>query len=187
MTAVPNIYNAIKYYCNKQDIAILVSGDDELLGKRTFQVINAIYQTKKPGIAYTNHFFGKLHQNDFDKGYSRPYSFGDIRNRNYRFIGQHFGHMRTFLVSLFLEIKEEHMKDRAGNWVQATYDETFILPILEMSCDSIEYIDEYMYLYNYGTGNNDGQAHHETQLDVAHYIRELPKYQCIPQFLKYSF
>lgn len=44
------------------------------------------------------------------------------------------------------------MKNRDGTWVQATYDETFILPILEMACDSIEYIDEYVYVYNYGTG-----------------------------------
>lgn len=45
--------------------------------------------------------------------------------------------MRTFPVSIFMEIKEEHMKNRDGTWIQATYDETFILPILEMACDSI--------------------------------------------------
>jgi len=28
--------------------------------------------------------------------------------------------------------------------------------MLEMACDSVEYIDEYVYLYNYGTGENDG-------------------------------
>lgn len=48
------------------------------------------------------------------------------------------------------------MKHPNGDWVQATWDETFMIPLLEMSCDSIEYIDEYVYLYNYGTGDNDG-------------------------------
>lgn len=171
LSAVPNINNAIKNYCDKDDIAVLVSGDDELLGKLVFKVLNVVYQTKKPGVAYTNHFYGKLHENDFDKGYSRTYSLGEIKNKLYRFIGQKFGHMRTFLVSLFLEIKEEHMRHRDGRWVDATYDETFILPMLEMACDSIEYIDEYVYLYNYGTGQNDGEINHDIQSAAALYVR----------------
>jgi len=122
MTAVPNIYNAIKNHCSKDAIALLISGDDELLGKMVFKVLNVVYQNKNPGVAYTNHFYGKLHENDFEKGYSRTYSLGEIKNKLYRFIGQKFGHMRTFPVSVFLEIKEEHMKYRDGRWVQATYD-----------------------------------------------------------------
>jgi glycosyltransferase involved in cell wall biosynthesis len=106
MTAVPNINNAIKKHCSKESIAVLVSGDDELLGKLVFKVLNVVYQSKQPGVAYTNHFYGKLHDNDFEKGYSRTYSLGEIKNKLYRFIGQKFGHMRTFPVSLFLEIKE---------------------------------------------------------------------------------
>jgi hypothetical protein len=96
---------AIRTHCGKDDVALLVSGDDELLGRKVFKLLNAVYQSKKPGMAYTNHFFGKLHENDFEKGYSRPYSIPEIKNKNYRFIGQKFGHMRTFPVSLFLDIK----------------------------------------------------------------------------------
>lgn len=40
-----------------------------------------------------------------------------------------------------------------------------------MACDSIEYIDEYLYLYNYGTGNNDGETIHKVQIDSASYVR----------------
>lgn len=102
MTAVPNINTAIRTHCEPDDIAVLISGDDEILGKLVFQILNAVYQTKKPAMAYTNHFYGKLHENDFDKGYSSAYSLGEIKNKLYRFIGQKFGHMRTFPVSLFL-------------------------------------------------------------------------------------
>ena len=56
MTAIPNIHRAITTQCGKDDIAIIVSGDDELLGRLVFKVINVVYQTKKPGVAYTNHF-----------------------------------------------------------------------------------------------------------------------------------
>lgn len=61
LSAVPNINKAIKNYCSKEDIVVLVGGDDELLGKLVFKIINVIYQAKKPGLAYTNHFYGKLH------------------------------------------------------------------------------------------------------------------------------
>lgn len=67
-----------------------------------FKLLNAVYHSKKPGVAYTNHFFGDLHKNDFNKGYSSSYSFSEIKNKLYRYNGQKFGHMRTFLVRLFL-------------------------------------------------------------------------------------
>lgn len=65
MTAVPNINTAIKQHCPKDAIAVLVSGDDELLGKQVFKLLNAVYQSTNPGLAYTNHFYGKLHDKDF--------------------------------------------------------------------------------------------------------------------------
>ena len=105
ISAVPNINMAIKQHCHQDDIAVIVNGDDELLGKKVFQVVNAIYQRHHPGVAYTNHIHGHLDKQDFDKGYSRSYKFTDIKNRNYRLVGQHFGHMRTFLVKLFLEVR----------------------------------------------------------------------------------
>lgn len=77
------------------------------------------------------------------------------------------------------------MKYRDGRWVQATYDETFILPILQMACDSIEYIDEYVYLYNYGTGENDGEVRHQIQEDAAFYVRQLPRYTCLQKYQKF--
>lgn len=93
--------------------------------------------------------------------------------------------MRTFLVSLFREIRVEDLRDREGNWVSTTYDEAFFIPMLEMACDSVEYIDEYMYLYNYGTGNSDGQARHQAQADNAIYVRSQPRYACLPKYQKY--
>ena len=50
------------------------------------------------------------------------------------------------------------MKDANGQWLTATYDEVFLLPMLEMACDRVHYIDEYLYLYNTGTGNNDAEV-----------------------------
>ena len=75
MTAVPNINTAIRNHCQPDGIAVIVSGDDELLGRMVFKLLNSVYHTKKPGVAYTNHFYGDLHNSDFNKGYSSAYSY----------------------------------------------------------------------------------------------------------------
>lgn len=74
MTALPNINRAIKYHCDRDDIAVLVGGDDELLGKQVFKLINSVYTQKDVSIVYTNHFYGHYEAGDIEKGYSRPYS-----------------------------------------------------------------------------------------------------------------
>lgn len=61
-----------------------------------------------------------------------------------------------------------------------------MLPILEMACDSIEYVDEFVYLYNYGTGENDGEIHHDLQSEAAVYVRQLPRYECVSKYAKYA-
>ncbi len=53
MTAVPNIHMAIVKHCKSDQIGFFVDGDDELVGRKVFKVFNAIYQRKKPAIAYS--------------------------------------------------------------------------------------------------------------------------------------
>lgn len=42
--------------------------------------------------------------------------------------------MRSFKVDLFMKIDEKDMKFENGDWINATYDEAILLPMLEMSC-----------------------------------------------------
>jgi hypothetical protein len=39
-----NIVNAAFTYCNNNSIQVLVDGDDQLIGKQVFKLINAQYQ-----------------------------------------------------------------------------------------------------------------------------------------------
>lgn len=52
-TAVPNIHMSITKYCKPNEIGFFVDGDDEILGRNTFKMFNAIYQNKNPAIAYS--------------------------------------------------------------------------------------------------------------------------------------
>ena len=79
-------------------------------------------------------------------------------------------------------IKEQDFRDTHGQFYQAAGDEAFIFPILEMSCKSIEYIDEVNYLYNGDTGNNVRKAFKKIQVDNAIEIRLKKKYNCLEMF-----
>jgi hypothetical protein len=71
------------------------------------------------------------------------------------------------------------LKDEKGEWFTSTYDEVICLPMLEMSCGNIEFINEYLYLYSFGTGLNDRQVDEKLQYSIAQYVKfKMPKYEC---------
>lgn len=54
-----------------------------------------------------------------------------------------------------------------NEWFTSTYDEVICLPMLEMSCGNIEFFEEYLYLYVYGTGFNDILVDNKLQRSIA--------------------
>lgn len=54
--ATYNIINAAFNYCKQDDIQMLLDGDDELIGKYAFQVMNSIYQQNPQlWVVYSNY------------------------------------------------------------------------------------------------------------------------------------
>lgn len=74
MTAVPNIHLAITKHCKPNEIGFFVDGDDELVGRKVFKVFNAIYQRKKPAVAYSISLEYWVYDNFIKDGWSKPYS-----------------------------------------------------------------------------------------------------------------
>jgi glycosyltransferase involved in cell wall biosynthesis len=54
VTALHNIYLASTNHCPTDSVAMIVDGDDELIGRNILKVFNWGYQTKKAGVMYTN-------------------------------------------------------------------------------------------------------------------------------------
>ena len=48
-----NFLNAAFNYCSRDSIQVVVDGDDQLIGKQVFQLINARYQADKLWAMYT--------------------------------------------------------------------------------------------------------------------------------------
>jgi phospholipid N-methyltransferase len=114
------------------------------------------------------------------RGWSQSYSDDDKKNNRYRDVIQKIAHLRSFKAKLFLKIKEADMKDAKGEWYTSTYDEVICLPMLEMSCGRIIYIEEFFYLYNFGLGTNDLQVDQGLQKRIADEVKyRRQKYECI--------
>lgn len=137
MTAVPNIHLAITKHCKPNEIGFFVDGDDELVGRKVFKVFNAIYQGKKPAVAYSISLEYWVYDNFIKDGWSKPYTDEEKTKNMYRDVPQKISHLRSFRIDLYLQIKERDLKDVNGEWFTSTYDEVICLPMLEMSCGNI--------------------------------------------------
>ena len=168
---MPNIYTAVTQHCGPEDIVVLVDGDDELLGRNAFKVFSHLYQKNNADVVYSNHLQFYTHTRQVYRGWSMSYSDDEKRSNRYRDVPQRIAHLRSFKASLFLKIKEEDMKDKNGEWFTSTYDEVICLPILEMSCGKIVYVDEFFYLYNFGIGTNDLQVDQGLQKSIADEVK----------------
>ncbi len=66
---MPNLLMAAKSYCKPEEIFIIVDGDDELLGRQVLKHFNAVFQSKKVWVMYSNFLASRG-----SVGYSRPFS-----------------------------------------------------------------------------------------------------------------
>ena len=69
-----NIYHGIHNYCPDGEIVGLIDGDDSLIGKKVLQVYNAVYQSKKSAIVYSN-FLKIVSNNKTKDGWGYPISY----------------------------------------------------------------------------------------------------------------
>jgi hypothetical protein len=65
------------------------------------------------------------------------------------------------------------LKFSDGNWLDWRDDETYLVPILEMSCEKTEYLNEYLYLVNY-----ESDQHPVENKNNSEYIITLKQYEC---------
>ena len=107
--ATYNIMNSAFNYCHEDDVQLLIDGDDELIGKYAFQVMNSAYQ-KNPHlwVVYSNYKTNDL-------GYGRSWMISSDsfhidpktgKRRHLSFMGP----IRTWRVKLLYHITIENHK-----------------------------------------------------------------------------
>ena len=108
----------------------IIDGDDYLIGRQVFKLINARYQSEKLLALYTNHL--RVHEPIYLKvGTCIDYPEKVKKLRSYR----HFSifpasHLRTFYVDLYWRINIKDLRDHKGNFFTAANDFAIMMPIL---------------------------------------------------------
>ena len=57
--ATYNLRMAAYDYCHEKEVMVIVDGDDELVGRYVFSLLNMKYQSRSNWIVYTNFFTSK--------------------------------------------------------------------------------------------------------------------------------
>lgn len=55
LMAMESIRKTVNSYCKKWEITIIVDGDDQIIGRHVFKLINGMFQKYDVWITYTNH------------------------------------------------------------------------------------------------------------------------------------
>ena len=103
MGAVYNHRKAAYTYCQPKSIYVVLDGDDGISGTQTFQMLNAVYQSRDVWFVYTNCIVIR----DGSMGYSRALPLKVVEDNNYRDLATNFwitSHMRTFYTQLMLSV-----------------------------------------------------------------------------------
>ena len=149
-------YNGIQYIktlADKADIMMIVDGDDYLMTRDAFALINQTYLTTKCWFTYGS-FEGKWSNQTVDIPRHNPPD-GLFNNSTtthqpdilYRQISWRYGHPRTVRCHLLEYFKESDFKYN-GKWLTKCTDRPFIFNICEWAGqDKIQYIPNVIYFY----------------------------------------
>jgi hypothetical protein len=89
---------------------VLVDGDDALIGRQVFALLNAFYQREKPALVYTQLLF--VYSDHIGNSRNQPinttiFEATGAWRKQYRFCTSH---LKTFYVDLFRMIKKEDLQ-----------------------------------------------------------------------------
>ena len=174
--AMENIYNAVSNL-EKDDIVVTVDGDDWLANKNVLNILNNTYFQKNVWLTYGNYMsFPNLEKTICE---SIPSKIIRLNNfRNYKWVSSH---LRTFYAGLFQKIKKQDLMHQ-NEFMDVTWDQAFMYPMLEMAGNRFQYIKQILYIYNVESPINDFKIKLEKQKNMEKYIRGLPKYEKIDNF-----
>ena len=181
--ALSNIYTTIHEQCTKDQIVVLVDGDDTLAHSQVLNRLAQEYEDKNVWMTYGQFVFypdgpgGRLWGTTYEISQDDQIH---RRIRNLVYVAQH---PRTFRVPLFLKIQEEHLK-LDGKFFEMNADMATMIPMLEMASPKkgtaqshSVFIPDILYIYNYDNPINDHKVNRALQLSLEEVIRAIPPYE----------
>jgi glycosyltransferase involved in cell wall biosynthesis len=181
-TALENIHDAIMNHCDKDDIVVLVDGDDWLPNKGVLGYINDFFNQTNCWIMY-----GQASWTDGRKGIARPYEneqeFNNMRKKPF-----YISHIRCFRAGLYQKIKEQDpnfscLKDKQGEFYKMTYDVAIMYPIMELAgFEKTKYNDTVLYIYNRHNPISDDKVNWQLQYSIHQEINNKTSFKKIENY-----
>ena len=178
-SALPNIHNGILNFCiDKDDIVVIVCGDDSLIGKGVLSNVNDFYNEHDCWLTY-----GSYRRTDRVLCTARPYN--EANFVNIRDVAYKMGHMFTFRAGLYRQIFQQDpdakcLKDNDGNWYKHNWNYGIVYPMLEMSgFERVKFNPNVLYLYNRENPLNTDKIDIQGMLNIQEEILKKEKFKKI--------
>ncbi len=174
LKAVENLCRAF-HTCKDHEIVLMLDGDDWLAHDRVLEYLNNCYADPEVWATYGSY----VEYPSYKKGEMR----GEIPhkihyNHQYRSYVKRkfiFSHLKTAYAGLLKKIKmEDLLKD--GRFFAASYDQAFMLPVVEMAKEHTYYVKDILYIYNRSSELCDDKVRLAVQQECTAYIQSLPSY-----------
>jgi glycosyltransferase involved in cell wall biosynthesis len=161
--AARNLHRALRDWCDPDDIAVLLDGDDWLASSDALAEIDRFYREYDCWVMY-----GQFRYSNGAYGICKPYpdreTFSRLRSVWYS------SHIRTFRAGLYHKIEEQDpmyacMKDARGRWYTTAWDMAIMYPVMDLAgFDRVRYNDTVLYIYNVENPLCDFKLHRDQQL-----------------------
>ena len=151
-------YGIRKSNPNKEDVIIILDGDDWFASPDVLQYLNDIYEKEK--------FSRQLPQNIID-------------NQLYRESEWMTSHLRTYKFKLWEQIEDADMRNKDGKYYPMAADLPTMFPMLEMAGDRSHYIDKVLHIYNRKNVASEDKINHQLQLSIDTEVRNKQKYELL--------
>jgi len=177
--AMYNYYHMI-HSCEKDEIIVMLDGDDWFASENVLQRLNQAYLNPKVWVTYgTFEHYPFARTNLFAARDTKIFKEGTHRDLPFLWT-----HLRTFYAGLFKIIPAEYFQDDQRNFFKTGWDVAIMFNLIDMARDHIYYIPETLYIYNEGNPINDFKVHREDQLNVEELVRQRPP---LPKMEKSDF
>jgi len=173
--ALNNISDAIEFAnCDKNDIIVLLDGDDWFSSTTALAKLNEIYDKNSCYMTYGSYMYFPHGMKGVEPSEYPPEVIegNDYRNDTWR-----ASHLRTYKYFLWQNIDHDDLKDAEGNYYKMAYDQAIMLPLLEMSGHKAKYVSDILHVYNKMKPLNVDKIKADEQLRTAQEIRKKEKYK----------
>ena len=108
---------------------ILLDGDDVLIGRQVFSLLNAVYQKEKIALTYGQ--FLLVRNNMVTSGFSRDIPQSNLEKGTFRALKGFFtSHLKTMYVDVMRNIKVEDLQYPNGTYYDYAPDVAYMTPAI---------------------------------------------------------